>query len=204
MANDWLSMTWGKTLEEDIELLLSDLCVGWGFCNHIVSGERLLDEGGGVVTASDVAQATMDAEGETDPARRRAIERLFAYRYGTTSISRIDHAPDARGPYAVVPPRSEMDSEPADAVLDEARALVSGSAPAITPSLSVEAVTRSIKALRRRTRFVLGQEEHAAVQNDWTALIVLHEQLSGEYWISDPEGRRRLGLSDQPGRRATT
>ena len=198
-------MTWGDTLEEDIDLLLRDLCVGWGYCNYVVWGEGLLVEGKGVVTASDVAQATMDADGETNPARRRAIERLFTYRYGTTSISQIDYAPGAEGPYSVAPPRSELDREPADAVLNEARARLSESALTATaqlsPSLTVEAVMRSVRALRRRTSFALGQEEHETAQNDWTALIVLYEQVSGKYWISDPEGRQRLGLGHQPGTR---
>src|ERR1700733_14300386 len=104
MADDWLSMTWGDTLEEDIDLLLGDLCLGWGYCNYVVSGKGLLGGGEGVVTAGDVARATMDADGETDPARRRALERLFIYRYGTTSISKIDYAPGAEGPYSVAPP----------------------------------------------------------------------------------------------------
>lgn len=197
MPNDWLTIHWGETLRDDIELLLTDLCVGWGYCNYSVCGEDLLRRGSGVVTAAAVAQATLDAEGDSASCRSPAVERLFIYRYGAPSISEEDFARRSGAPYSVVPEREEA---PEDPVLASARALLSApvSLRARTvPSLDAAAVMCSIRRVRSRNAFALGLQEHEEDREDLRALIIVHERLTGICWNSDPEGRLKLGLGQQ-------
>jgi hypothetical protein len=202
MANDWLTLHWGETLADDIELLLTDLCVGWGYCNYSVSGDALLRDGGGVITATALAEATLAANGDTDSIHRPDIERLFAYRYGAISVCEADYAPGVEGPYRVAPDPPEAHREPKDPVLTSARALLReprASGAETTPSLDPDAVMRSIRKVRRRKGFALGSAEIEACRDELRTLMIVHERLTGRCLNSDPEGRVRLGLGQQPG-----
>lgn len=201
MAQDWLSRWWGESLAEDVDVLLSDLCVGWGYCNGSVSAHRLLREGGGTVTAEAVASATVDADGDFDPDHREAIERLFRYRYGARSITEADFPP-AADPYDVAPDAPDRDRAREDPVLLAARGMVCGpSQPTDSPdcSLSPEAVMDSIRRVRNRKAFAVGPTELEAGKRDFSTLIAAHERLTGRCWNADPGARLKLGLGPQPG-----
>lgn len=191
MANDWLTLHWGETLVDDLGLLIRDLCVGYGDCNFSVHAESLLDEGNGIVTASAVAHATLAAEGITDPWRQRYLERLFVYRYGKVSIAGADYALRGERPYGVVPPLSDADRGEPDPVLIAARAWVFDEV-AMPLQIDVDAVKQSIQ--RVRGRWDLGVEEASVTRKDMRALIVVHERLTGQFWISDARSRAEIGL----------
>jgi hypothetical protein len=82
----------GATLEDDLQILLGDLCKGAGFCSasvyDVLTGEEPL-------SAEAFAHAVLLAEGWPDPEReheyRPQFVRLFTERYGP-SISERDYA----------------------------------------------------------------------------------------------------------------
>jgi len=198
MPQDWLSRIWGETLDDDLDRLLRDLCVGWGFCNRSVSGRDLLRDGGGLVTAQAVAEATLDAEGDVDPRWRDAVERLFSYRYGARSVAQSNYPPKSMAPYTVAPDPPKRDPADEDPILAYAREFVrddGGSSARVRPALETEAVMSSIRRARGRKSFAVGPREHDAARDDLATLIALHEQLTGCHWNSDPEARRGLGLA---------
>jgi hypothetical protein len=208
VTQDWHSRSWGDTLVEDVELLLRDLCVGWGYCNYSVFADDLLAQGDGVVTAEAVARATLSAEGVVDSFTARAMERLFFYRYGAASIREADFPPAGRLPYSVAP--DPLDPEPPDAVLAVARDLMTRLAKATgdtsateveptLPPLDPDDFKRSLERARRVAGFTVGPREEENARLDIKALIVLHERITGKYWNRDPEDRRKLGLGNRPG-----
>ena len=74
----------GASLAEDLDILLGDLCVLWGFCNHL-SGAQIVARHGNV-TGDDFAVAVLTAEGMTPELEiewHRKLKRLFADRYGS-------------------------------------------------------------------------------------------------------------------------
>ena len=85
-------MTWSKKrkpdLIDDLDLLITDLCVQWGFCNHLRAGDLVQSDA--PLTAEAFACAVLDAEGmnaEFEPGWRRRIRKKFTERYGS-SVSR--------------------------------------------------------------------------------------------------------------------
>lgn len=73
----------GATLEEDLQLLLGDLCAKTGFCSAL-AGEIL--QTGDPLTADAFAIAVLTAEGwpepETEYDWRLWLRKLFVERYG--------------------------------------------------------------------------------------------------------------------------
>ena len=73
----------GATLMEDLDVLLGDLCVIWGFCNGLTGWELL--SSGMAVTAEHFADAVLEAEG-LQPHEKLAwspkIKDVFTTRYG--------------------------------------------------------------------------------------------------------------------------
>jgi hypothetical protein len=72
-----------QTLEGDLDILLSDLCVIWGFCNGLTGWE--LAHEGKTITADDFARAVVALE-EMKPHEIAAwlpkISAAFVERYG--------------------------------------------------------------------------------------------------------------------------
>ena len=72
-----------ETLEEDLDILLSDLCTIWGFCNGLTGWELAHD--GKMITAENFARAVVTAE-ELKPHEAGAwlpkIGAVFVERYG--------------------------------------------------------------------------------------------------------------------------
>jgi hypothetical protein len=78
----------GETLGDDLDLLIGDLCVQWGFCNRLC-GDDLL-RSGGAIDAEAFAVAVLRAEAmepEIETKWRRAIGRAFVERYGQSQVS---------------------------------------------------------------------------------------------------------------------
>lgn len=77
-----------ETLMEDLDILLSDLCVIWGLCNGLTGWE--LTQAGDTITADDFARAVLTAEQENpsegvNPAASvwfAKIRTVFVERYG--------------------------------------------------------------------------------------------------------------------------
>jgi hypothetical protein len=199
MANDWLLRSWGDTLADDVNLLLRDLCAGWGHCNDVVCGKDLLRDGDGVITAEAVAEATLAAEEMCAFEWRADIERLFVYRYGRASMSDANYARRAEGPYSVVPPRAEVEHAPEDPTLASARALLSETSQLAEKRLQLDADAVMCSIRNVRSRRVLGPGECDARRADMETLIMVHERVTGNYWTSDPESREKLGLGPRPG-----
>jgi hypothetical protein len=68
----------------DLDLLISDLCIKWGFCSSRITSEALL-AGGQMLTADQFAKLIVDAEGaEPDSMMdwRLQISAIFHARYG--------------------------------------------------------------------------------------------------------------------------
>ena len=84
----------GATLAEDLDILLGDLCVHWGFCNSL-SGLELINRQR-PLTPEAFASAVLVAEGFAKPELElewsRKVRQLFIDRYGET-ISLSDYAP---------------------------------------------------------------------------------------------------------------
>jgi hypothetical protein len=82
------------TLAADLDILLGDLCVRWGFCNRL-SGGALLGSGE-PLTAHAFANAVLVAEGFPRPELKldwqRRLRRLFVDRYGG-AVSAADYVP---------------------------------------------------------------------------------------------------------------
>ena len=82
-----------SSLAADLEILLGDLCVCWGFCNYL-NGIDLLDESG-AVTAEAFAAHVLKAEG-MDPIIEiewvRSMKKVFVQRYGRAEVSLRDYA----------------------------------------------------------------------------------------------------------------
>jgi hypothetical protein len=79
----------GETLEDDLDILLSDLCVIWGFVGGLTGWELAHD--GGTITADSFAQALLAAQEMT--AHEAAswlpkIKAVFTERYGT-AVSKV-------------------------------------------------------------------------------------------------------------------
>lgn len=83
MAKPW-SAKRGESLSEDLDILLGDLCVHWGFCNGL-SGATLMARHESL--SSDVfATAVLTAEGMSPDLElewHRKLRRLFSDRYGS-------------------------------------------------------------------------------------------------------------------------
>jgi hypothetical protein len=80
-------------LAADLDILLGDLCVIWGFCNQL-SGDELVRKHQ-LITGDIFAQAVLEAEGmdaETELTWRRKIKQVFTARYGQ-SVSARDFTP---------------------------------------------------------------------------------------------------------------
>jgi hypothetical protein len=78
------------TLEEDLNILIGDLCVLCGYCNDL-SGAKLVQDHP-VLTDDSFARAVLIAEGhnpETSP-HFKMIRNRFRIRYGS-SISKRDY-----------------------------------------------------------------------------------------------------------------
>jgi len=75
----------GESLMEDLDILLGDLCVIWGFCNGLTGWE--LTQDGETITSENFARAVLLAEG-LQPHESEAwfpkIMNVFADRYGET------------------------------------------------------------------------------------------------------------------------
>ncbi len=73
----------GQSLADDLDILLGDLCVIWGFCNGLTGWE--LTHQGGTITPESFARAVVSAEG-LDTASSDAwlpkLRGVFADRYG--------------------------------------------------------------------------------------------------------------------------
>jgi len=78
-------------LIDDLNLLLDDLCVGWGFCNALRADDLI--QPGKVLSAEEFACAVLQAEGmnaEFEPGWRRRMQNKFIERYGS-SVSEESH-----------------------------------------------------------------------------------------------------------------
>ena len=84
----------GATLEEDLQILLGDICKGGGFCSAGIREVLTTEE---PLTAAAFAYAVLLAEGWPDPESeyeyRPTFIRLFTERYGP-SISARDYRAD--------------------------------------------------------------------------------------------------------------
>jgi hypothetical protein len=85
----WKPDTWrsshlrGKTLVEDLDLLLADLCSQWGFCSP--SAQDIAADHN-VLTPDSFATAVLGAEGWPEPEKvwvwRVELTKVFSARYG--------------------------------------------------------------------------------------------------------------------------
>ena len=82
-------MGWGTKrrddLIEDLNLLLDDFCMQWGFCNRL-RAEHLLQPGK-MLSAEEFACAVLQTEGmnaEHEPEWRRRMRKKFVERYGAS------------------------------------------------------------------------------------------------------------------------
>jgi hypothetical protein len=80
-------MGWGKKrnadLIEDLNLLLDDFCMQWGFCNRLRAEDVV--QPGKVLTGEEFACAVLEAEGmnaEFELGWRRRMRDKFTERYG--------------------------------------------------------------------------------------------------------------------------
>jgi hypothetical protein len=74
-------------LSEDLDLLLRDLCIQWGFCNRL-TGEALISQTG-QLTASSFAVAVLAAEGMNPGHQRKwllKIEAKFIEHFGQSGL----------------------------------------------------------------------------------------------------------------------
>ena len=90
LARAWrLSERRGATLEEDLQILLGDICKAGGFCSASLFDVLDVDE---PLTAEAFAHAVLLAEGWPDPENeyeyRPDFVRLFTERYGPTITAR--------------------------------------------------------------------------------------------------------------------
>ncbi len=72
-------------LERDLNVLLDQLCVQWGFCNDLRAAALLNRPG--PLDADTFAEAVLAAEGfvpEHEPAWHRRLKRRFTDRYGAS------------------------------------------------------------------------------------------------------------------------
>lgn len=72
-----------EKLDEDLDILLGDLCIIWGFCNGLTGWE--LAHKGNIITANSFAQAVISAEGLNASEANAWLPRLwevFTARYG--------------------------------------------------------------------------------------------------------------------------
>jgi hypothetical protein len=79
-------------LAADLDVLLGDLCIHWGFCNRL-SGADLM-RGRHSLTCDDFAHAVLTAEGmipEYEKKWVREIKRRFTDRYGHSTTSHHGH-----------------------------------------------------------------------------------------------------------------
>lgn len=85
MATEQWSAKRGANLADDLDILLGDLCVQWGFCNDLRGGRLIADNES--VTGDAFATAVLTAEGmnpEVETEWGRKLKRLFTDRYGST------------------------------------------------------------------------------------------------------------------------
>ncbi len=81
-------MAWSKKREpdllDDLNILLGDLCVEWGFCNRLLPDD--LVSVGKAITADEFARAVLIAEGMNPDCSEwlRPIRDKFAQRYGSS------------------------------------------------------------------------------------------------------------------------
>lgn len=89
MARKW-SQKRKETLEDDLNILIGDLCVLCGYCNDL-SGAKLLRDYP-LLTADDFTRAVLVAEGMNPEIASdyKMIRERFRLRYGT-SVSKLDY-----------------------------------------------------------------------------------------------------------------
>jgi hypothetical protein len=82
-------MGWGTKrkadLVEDLNLLLADFCMQWGFCNQLRADHLL--QPGKVLAAEEFVGAVLEAEGmnaEYEPGWHRRMRDKFVERYGSS------------------------------------------------------------------------------------------------------------------------
>ncbi|HEX8192089.1 MAG TPA: hypothetical protein VF552_04250 [Allosphingosinicella sp.] len=96
----WKPDTWrsshlrGKTLAEDLDLLLADLCRQWGFCS---ASAWDIAEDHDVLTPDAFATVVLGAEGWPEPEKawawRVELTKVFSARYGSRiSPKDYDHS----------------------------------------------------------------------------------------------------------------
>ena len=76
----------GESLMEDLDILLGDLCIIWGFCNGLTGWELTHD--GKDITAEGFAKAVFFAEGmnlDSETLWLPKIMAVFFDRYGKTT-----------------------------------------------------------------------------------------------------------------------
>ena len=83
-----------ENLAEDLDILLGDLCVVWGFCGGLTGWE--LTHEGKTITAADFAQAVVASEEDMDSHTAASwlprISDAFVQRHGP-SVSAKDFGP---------------------------------------------------------------------------------------------------------------
>ena len=87
-----------ESLEEDLDVLLADLCIIWGFCNGLTGWELAHD--GKTITADGFARAVVSAE-ELKPHEAETwlpkIRDVFFQRYGAdVSKAAFEHSRTSR------------------------------------------------------------------------------------------------------------
>jgi hypothetical protein len=83
----------GATLVDDLNILLGDLCVQWGFCNGMDGADLIASQD--PLTDDAFAKAVLAAEGfnaDLELAWRRKLKRLFSERYGS-ALSQAEYRP---------------------------------------------------------------------------------------------------------------
>ena len=92
-------MPWSRTrkanLADDLDLLIGDLCMRWGFCNALRADDLLRDHE--ILDATTFAEAVLQAEGmnaETEVTWKRRTRNKFTERYGA-SVSASNYAANA-------------------------------------------------------------------------------------------------------------
>jgi hypothetical protein len=92
MSAQW-STKRGGDLEEDLAILLGDVCVNWGYCNRLSAADLIAH--GPHLNGDIFADAILRAEGhnpEMEGTMHRRLKRLFTDRYGS-GVSALTYLP---------------------------------------------------------------------------------------------------------------
>ncbi len=84
MSNRW-SLKRAPNLADDLDILLGDLCLRFGFCNQLTGSDLATD---GVLLPERFADAVLVAEGmnpDIEVAWRRRFKAVFVVRYGRSA-----------------------------------------------------------------------------------------------------------------------